>query len=75
MKSIKRVNVLLEGKIKVSNNEKGEFEKTLKPKEKLLYNKENNVSSFGLLKTMEVAMNRILFKNTKEIQLVKQIKY
>ncbi len=70
------MNVLLVGKIKASNNEKGEFEKTviLKPKEKILYNKENNVSSFGLLKTMEVAMNRILFKNTKEIQLVKQIK-
>lgn len=69
------MNVLLVGKIKASNNEKGEFEKTviLKPKEKLRY-KENSVSSFGLLKTMEVAMNRILFKNTKEIQLVKQIK-
>ena len=44
-------------------------------KEKLLYNKENNVNSFGLLKTMEAAMNKILFKNTKEIQPVKQIKY
>ena len=53
------------------------FEKTVIPtlKEKLLYNKENNVNSFGLLKTKEVAMKKILFKNTKEVQPVKQIKY
>ena len=46
---------LLEGKVKVSNNEKGKFEKTviLKPKEKLLYDKENGVSSLSVVDSLD----------------------
>ena len=46
---------LLEGKVEVSGSEKGKLDKTivLKPKEKLLYDKENNVSSFGVFDSLE----------------------
>lgn len=46
---------LLEGKVKVSNNEKGKFEKTfiLKPEEKLLYDKENGVSSLSVVDSLD----------------------
>ena len=46
---------LLEGKVKVSKSEKGKSDKiiVLKPKEKLLYDKENNVSSFGVFDSLE----------------------
>ncbi|MGB8320856.1 MAG: FecR domain-containing protein [Ignavibacteriaceae bacterium] len=47
---------LLEGKVEVSGSEKGKSDKiiVLKPKEKLLYDKENNVSSFGVFDSLEV---------------------
>lgn len=41
---------LLEGKVKVAGSEKGKNKEVvvLQPKESLLYNKENNISSFGV---------------------------
>jgi ferric-dicitrate binding protein FerR (iron transport regulator) len=46
---------LLEGKVKVSRSEKGKTDEivVLKPKEKLLYNKENNISSLGVFDSLE----------------------
>ncbi len=46
---------LLEGKIEVSGGENGKSDKiiVLKPKEKLLYDKENNVSTFGVFDSLE----------------------
>lgn len=46
---------LLEGKVKVTSNEKGTVDKTvvLEPKEQLLYDKEKNVGSFGLFDSLE----------------------
>ena len=47
---------LLEGKVKVSRNENGKIGRIaiLKPKEQLLYDKANNVSSFGVFDSLEV---------------------
>jgi ferric-dicitrate binding protein FerR (iron transport regulator) len=47
---------LLEGKVKVSRNEKGKVGRIaiLKPKEQLVYDKENNVSSFNVFDFLEV---------------------
>ena len=47
---------LLEGKVKVSREEKGKDNEivVLKPKEQLLYDKENNVSSFEPFDSLEV---------------------
>ena len=47
---------LLEGKVEVSGSDKGKSDNivVLKPKEKLLYDKENNVSSFGVFDSLEV---------------------
>lgn len=46
---------LLEGKVRVTSNEKGKVDKTvvLEPKEQLLYDKENDVGSFGLFDSLE----------------------
>jgi len=46
---------LLEGKVRVTSNEKGNIDKTvvLEPKEQLLYDKENDVGSFGLFDSLE----------------------
>ena len=46
---------LLEGKVKISSDEKGKIDKivVLKPKQELLYDKENNVSSFGVFDSLE----------------------
>ena len=46
---------LLEGKVRVTSNEKGNVDKTvvLEPKELLLYDKENDVGSFGLFDSLE----------------------
>ncbi len=46
---------LLEGKVKVSREEKGKINEiaVLKPKEELIYNKENNVSSFEQFDSLE----------------------
>ena len=47
---------LLEGKVRVSKTENGKFDKiaVLNPMEKLLYDKANNVSSFGVFDSLEV---------------------
>ncbi|HVO73380.1 MAG TPA: FecR domain-containing protein [Ignavibacteriaceae bacterium] len=46
---------LLEGMVKVSRSEKGKVNEiaVLKPKEVLLYNKENNISSFNMFDSVE----------------------
>jgi transmembrane sensor len=46
---------LLEGKVKVAGSEKGKNKEVifLQPKEKLLYNKENNISSFGAFDSVD----------------------
>ena len=47
---------LLEGKVRVSKSENGKFDKiaVLNPMENLLYDKANNVSSFGVFDSLEV---------------------